>query len=536
VSDIVLQHLLEAKRRERSFLRRLLLEDDHFLRGGIEQVVRSACMRVELRSQHERVTHAVLTRPASERHAVTFYERPRPDRPEPGRFEERSEEFALLDSLDVHSCPGCAGSGRVPHVPCVGRGVRRCDSCDGRGQTREQQRIHSCSECSGAGFKPCWGCQGSGRIQHGTCAGEGLLACWAVEQYSWRVEDRLAQVWPVRTPPKRLRRALRRWLRRCGEEVRSFEEEQVRRHLGFWSAEAATVLDEAVELRDELDAAASSAPGRRLFASTTLRAAPTSYTVHRDARRSRHYFRVGRGVASEQAAPPGRVDLVKVLAWAALAAGVWLGSAAVGWVSTPPLSPAAWALVVAVGGVVAGATARRVAARQRSLWTVALVRSGPEVPFLACAAAVGSLTGRFRVLDRTYDRQLAALLGMAPPDSQSNSVVVELADGERICLFELADASQLTAQRAALLLEAVDAVVVLDAGSRPQDDLHDRLQAAREITTVVPVDLLSHDLKDGPHLPLAALRTALVDRCDRSLDWSVWADRLLAPLLPLERS
>ena len=63
MSDVLFRYLLTARRRERSTWRRLLLADDPLLEAGIEQLVETAAARVEVTSQHERVTMESVTVP-----------------------------------------------------------------------------------------------------------------------------------------------------------------------------------------------------------------------------------------------------------------------------------------------------------------------------------------------------------------------------------------------------------------------------------------------------------------------------------------
>ena len=121
MSDVLFRYLLTARRRDKSVFRRLVFADEPLLEAGVEQLVETAAARIEVTSQHERVTRRQDTVPASHRHRVRFFDVAQPNRPRPGRFEERFEEFPLGPTLKVYTCDGCGGSGKVRCRRCSGR-------------------------------------------------------------------------------------------------------------------------------------------------------------------------------------------------------------------------------------------------------------------------------------------------------------------------------------------------------------------------------------------------------------------------------
>ena len=537
MSDVLFRYLLTARRREESTVRRLFLADDPLLEAGVEQLVETAAARVEVTSQHERVTIESVTVPASRRRTVRFYDAARPDRPREGEFERRTEKFPLAGTLNVYTCNSCGGAGRVRCPRCSGRGRVGCGVCGGSGRTRGSDgKRRRCGGCGGSGRRSCGTCGGSGRVTCGSCRGEGRLASWQVEVYLWLIEKRAEDELPLPVEAARVLRAFRSWLRKNPESVASFEPAAVSDHLGFETREALRVAAQADEHRRRLEDEARKSGDRYLFHRTGRSIAPVGYTVVRLAGKARFYWLVGRGDEAREVTPRGRPDGVKCLGWTGLGSGGYM--AVESFQAYDPALPLLESLAFASGAAVSWAAtliaARRVRRRRPPLPTIGLlVASGRPTAFLTCLAYLGSYLGHLQVLDRAYDIQSQRLLGRMRPNRQSESLGIELADGRRARLVEVASPGSLSPDRFRLMAQALDAVIILEQPNQTAADLASRIAAVGEPAPRIG-SLAIDDGRDvsaaGAALPLEAVRRAFVEDMTGDLDWQLLYDRMWRPI------
>ena len=564
MSDVLFRYLLTARQRERSVFRRLFLADDPLLEAGVEQLVETASARVGVKSQHERVSRRNVTVPASRRRTVRFYDVAMPNRPHGGRFERRSEEFPLKDTLQVFTCTSCGGSGEVRCGRCSGRRTVSCSRCSGAGKTETSSgRRRTCRGCGGSGRQTCGTCGGSGRVTCRQCRGEGRLAGWEVEVYLWLIEERSEDELPLPADETRVGHAFNRWLKTNKEQLTSFEPASVVAHLGFDTKDALAVAARADARRRRLEDEAKASNDRYLFHRTDRWIAPVGYTVVRLDGKARFYWLVGRGDKAREVTPSGRPDGLKCLGWLGAGTGSLMGyeGVALAYEQALPLleslqlfgevpslwlaggSAASWLLTLT--GV------RRVRLRKPPVLTIGLiVEAGRPTVFLTCLAYLGSYLGHLRVLDRAYDIQSERLLGRMRPNRQSESLGIELADGRRIRLVEVANPQGLSAQRIRLMAQALDAVMILkpsdqtaaEGSAAPlQGDLGARIAAAGSPSPRIGslrIDdgaSAARDLADlgdqaEAALPLEAVRRAFVRDVHADVDWQGLYDRMWRPL------
>ncbi len=551
MSDVLFRYLLTARKRERSALRRLFLADDPLLEAGVEQLVETAAARVGVTSQHEKVSRRAVEVPASHRKTVRFYKVARPNRPRDGKFEQRSENFPLRETLQVYACGTCRGSGRVRCWTCSGGGAVGCTRCSGTGRSQGGRR--SCHRCGGSGRQTCGTCRGSGRMTCNKCRGEGRLASWQVEVYQWLIERRSGDELPLPADESRVRRAFNRWLDLDPERVASFEPSVIAAHLGFDTTDALEVAARAEAHRSDLEDQAKKSKVHYLFHRTDRSVAPVGYTVVRLKGQARFYWLVGRGDKAREVTPKGRPDGVKFLGWMGAGSGGVLGveslSAAMEQVlpvlDSVQLFADAPSGLLATGSVagwsLAVAGVRRVRKRKPPVPAIGLiVASGRPTVFLTCLAYLGSYLGRLKVLDRAYDIQSQRLLGRMRPDRQSESLGIELADGRRVRLVEVAKPQGLSAEQLRLMARALDAVMILEhpdqtaaKASPPGDDLSTRIASGADPPPVIGTLTIdgSRNLRDaGAALPLEAVRRAFVEDLHGDVDWQALFDRMWQPL------
>ncbi len=550
MSDVLFRYLLTARERERSTLRRLFLADDPLLEAGVEELVETAVARVEVTSQHEEVRMESVTVPASRRRSVRFYETAQPNPPREGHFERRTDKFPLSGTLSVYTCTTCGGSGKITCGRCLGSGRARCASCGGSGRRKDAEgRSSWCGSGGGGGGRTCGSGGGSGKVTCGACRGEGRLASWDAEVYIWSIEKRAHDELPSPAEESRVKKAFHRWLETAktaqehvGELVASFEPAAVADHLGFETAEARSVATRADRHRRRLEDEARTARGRYLFHRTDRRIAPVGYVIVRLAGRARLYWLVGRGAQAEEVTPRGRPDGVKCLGWLGFGSGSATAyeSVAVAWEQTVPLVEAlvqAPSLSLA-GGAAASWTltligAHRVRSRKPPVPAVGLITTdGRPTTFLTCLAYLGSYVGHLEVLDRAYDFQSRRLLGGAGSHRQSESLGIELADGRRIRLVEVANPHGLSAELLTLMARALDAVLILEQPDQTAADLSARIGAvepAPRIGTLAIDD--RQELGDaGASLSLEAIRRAFVEDLGRDVEWQALLERMWRPL------
>ncbi len=543
MSDVLFRYLLTARRRDRSVLRRLVFADEPLLAAGLEQLVETAAARVEVTSQHERVGQRTVTVPASRHRRVRFYDVARPNRPREGRFERRSEAFPLRPSLRIYPCTACGGAGEITCRRCAGRGVAGCPTCGASRRRRGRRR--ACRVCGGRGDATCRRCRGRGRVTCGSCRGEGQLASWEVEVYQWLVASRAGEETPRLTEEARVRHAFRRWLKADPDRVANFEPAAVEKHLGYRTPEALEVAARADAHRRRLEDEARSSADRYLFHRTDRSLAPVGYTLMRLAGRGHGYWLVGRGEHAREVTPRGRPDAWKCLGWLGLGSGGTLGYEGVvqAWdLALPVLEGltlfAEMPLALLAGGSAASwlltlAGVRRLHRRQAPVQTVGLiVRGGRPTPFLTCLAYLGSYLGRLTVSDRAYDLQSERLLGRMRPDRQSESLSIELPDGRKVRLVEVARPDRLSDAQVRLMARALDAVMFLEAPEPKPSDLPQRVASA---APALPTGALAigagGDLREaaGP-LPLETIRRTFVEDLAADVDWPAVFERMWRPL------
>ncbi len=554
MSDVLFRFLLMARRRDRSRLRRFFLRDEQLLAAGVEQLVETAAAKVRVTSQHEEKSRRTDTVPASARHRVRFFDVAQPDRPAAGSFENRSQEFALQPTLQVFTCPTCRGRGEVRCGRCRGRGAVRCDRCRGTGRDAANRR-RPCSNCGGGGETTCSRCRGSGEVTCGRCRGERELASWEVEVYRWWFKRLSGEEHPVANAS--IRRAFSRWLKIDQDLVADLSSPTVAQHLGYETPEALEVTARADVLRLRLEAQARNVQ-RFLHHRSDCSLAPVAYTVVRLKTQARYYWLVGRGERAVEVGPAGNPDGAKLGGWLGLGSGGALSVEALlrafETAGTESLELfAGMPDVLLAGGsglswflVLAGV--RRVLKKRRPVLTVGLLpASGQPTPWLTCLAYLGSYTQRLRVLDRAYDTQMERLAGRMRPERQSESLNVELADGRKIRLVEVARPETLTEGQLRLMLQALDAVMIIAEQDRPADELATRLRsfALPAAIGAVSVDRSpDSELRRDPvgrtpggpppppgaTLPLQAIRRTFAEGGGDDLDWNDVFLRLWRPL------
>ncbi len=560
MSDVLFRFLLMARRRDRSRLRRFFLRDEQLLAAGVEQLVETAAARILVTSQHEQVSRRTETVPASRRHRVQFFDVARPDRPAPGTFENRSQAFPLAPTLQVFTCRTCSGRGEIRCRSCRGNGRIRCSRCRGSGWDAHNRRLR-CPRCRGGGETTCPRCGGRGEVTCPPCRGEGELASWEVEVYQWGIEQRSDEEHPEASSA--IRRAFDRWLKIDRDLVADLAPETVAQHLGYRTPEAMEVVARADALRQRLETEArqsqSSAGQQYLHHRSDCSLTPVAYTVVRLKTRARFYWLVGRGERALEVGPMGNPDGTKLLGWLGLGSGGALSAEALlrafelAGTESLELLAAMPDLALAGGSTVSWllvlAAIRRLRRRKPPVLTVGLLpATGQPTPWLTCLAYLGSYTQRLRVLDRAYDTQLERLLGTMRPERQSESLTVALADGRKVRLVEVARPDRLTEGELRLMLEALDAVMIIAETDRPADELMTRLRSL--VATPARVGAVTVDRSPeaelrrdpavrraggpppppGAPLPLEAVRRTFAEGGGGDLDWDEVFLRLWQPI------
>ncbi|MEE8525772.1 MAG: hypothetical protein V3T72_17680 [Thermoanaerobaculia bacterium] len=558
MSDILFRYLLMARRRDRSFFRRLLVHDEQLLEAGVEQLVESAAARVAVRSQHERVGNRSVEVPASHQHRVRFYDVAQPNRPTPGKFEKRREEFPLSATLEILTCTDCSGSGEVRCGRCRGRGKVRCRKCSGSGNVNDGHKSYTCGSCNGSGTRTCSRCHGSGWRTCRRCDGEGQLARWDAEVYEWLIENRSGEEYPLEN--RRLRGAFKAWLEIDEDRVENLEPATAAEHLGFDTPEAMEVVARADATRQSLEDEARRSSDTYLFHRSDCSLSPAGYTVVRLQGTARFYWLVGRGEKALEVRPKGRLDGVKMLGWLGLGSGgalTWeFGVRAMEFLTLEVLDPlqlflwapelGLWGGAAASGFLVASG-ARRLLHHQPPVTTVGLLpATGEPTSWLTCLAYLGSYTERLTVLDRAYDTQLERLLGKMRPKRQSESLTVELLGGRRIRLVEVAQPARLSDGQLRFTLQALDGVMILEEKDQPgsglpgsglpADELEARLRTIAATTSdTTPIVRVAIDrtadrvTAEAEAVPLEAIRRAFVEDLRGDAGWDRQFDRLWNP-------
>lgn len=467
MADVLLRYLQTARRLDASLVRRLFLQDQDLLAAGVEQLVEAAAARVDVRSQHEVVSERDEEHPASHRRSVRFFDEPRPRPPRPLNFEDRVEEFPIAGTLREFGCPRCGASGKLRCSTCSGSGNVRCGSCSGSG-SRDGKR---CGSCSGRGVRTCSTCDGDGRVRCPRCSGEGELAAWQTVVHTYTVQDRRRESFPLPDPPAALVRALATWLGGHAEGVESFDGADAERHLGYRTETVDAVCGHAERSCEALEAEAQSgARGRCLFLQSSRYLAPLGYSVLRQDERASWYWLLGRGAAAIEVLPWRRPDPVKLLGWLGTAGFLIVAGILVNAMLEGATIPGGDWWTYGIGAIASVAAAAiglpRAFARPRLVRTVVVVSDSELVsPFLPCVAALGSYVGAFHVRDSAWVAHLDALQGGVRSERQSDSITVQLLDGRRVRIVQVAQRGD--GKAFSVAASGVDGVVYL--GGRTED-------------------------------------------------------------------
>ena len=554
MSDILFRYLLFARKREKSWLRRLFLAEENLLSSGVEQLTESAAARVEVTSQHERKSFDNITVPVSRHRRVTFYAVAVPERPTPGHPEERTQRFPLKPSLRIQTCSTCRGQGEVRCPKCRGRRTNRCWACGGSGRVRQGKRRRRCGFCGGDGRQTCATCLGSGDVTCGVCEGERQVATWVEEVYRWLLERRVHDEVPPQDP-KRVLRAFRTWRRIEPDLVQNLSIAVAIEHLGYQTTEALGIVQRAEERRQALETEARNSQDRYLFHLDTLHLSPVAFTVLRWRTQASIYWLVGRGERAVEVPPRGSADRTKLLGWLGFGSGATLtwDTVVEQYALELPqlveglLGPLEASPTATVGGAISGWVLgllgfRPMTQRPRPVLTVAVLPAeGRATPWLTCLAYLGCYTQRLKVLDRNYDVRLQRLLGDLGPDRLSRSLTLELNDGRHVRLVETPTFVSFSEQQLRLMADAVDGVLVLEtAEAREPDGLAELLATAEPPTSRVLATIdRSADTPlglPGTSVPVEAIRRAFVHDLSSSIDWSALFDQFWQPLHALLES
>lgn len=554
MSDILPRFLIMARRRDQSILRRFFFADEPLLESGVEQLVESAAARVVVTSQHERVRKKTVTVPKSRHRGVRFYEAPEPNRPTPERFERRAESFPLRKTLKISRCGPCSGRGTVTCGPCFGRGQDRCKGChgSGRAQSGSGRRWRKCRKCGGSGATPCRSCRGTGLRQCPPCAGEGRMATWKEVVHDYRLENRTVDRYPLAKPSNKLRQAFSGWLKADSDVVADFEPGTVASHLGYETPQALEVTRVAEQDCHRLAGEARASGDVYLFHKITRSLTPVGYSVVRRAGHALYYWLVGRGEKAREISPAGRLDWLKILS--GLSLGPWAAYSYQGLVQAFGLSGPLWnipalaelsamslALGVASFGALMLVGLRRWLARPSRVAALGFFHpSGEPTSMLPCLAYLGSYTGSLSVVDRAYATQTERLLGNLRPSHRSETLAIELADGRKVYLIDVARPHEIEDSQLKGLLEALDGAVILEDGAVILEDGDDTSALESRLRSLGPESLristarFNRDPEADPEkssdLPIEALRAAFVGHFQADVDWNEMFGRLWQPV------
>ncbi len=557
MSDVLFRYLLTARQRDESVFRRLVLADEPLLEAGVEQLVETTAVRVHVTSQHEHVDKRRDTVPASRHRSVRFFDAPQPRRPQDGHFEDRTEEFPLRDTLQIYTCTDCRGAGKVRCRTCSGRGKVGCARCGGSGKAQDHKgRRRRCRTCGGSGRQRCFSCRGTGKVTCRKCSGEGQLASWEAVIHRYATENRSGDEYPAAAQGARIHRSFKRWLEIDPDRVTNLERATVIEHLGFESPEALEVVARADTRRRGMEEEAQRSTGRFLFLRADCAVSPVGYTVVRLDGKPRYYWLIGRGEKALEVIPRGRLDPWKFAGWLGMGSGsamAYEGVAQTYSFAQPILELLATSVYVPLPWLVAGSTAswlvtlgglRRVRLRRPPVSTVGLiVPSGRPTAFLTCLAYLGSYLQRLQVLDRAYDAQSDQLLGRMRSDRQSESLSLELPDGRKVRLVEVARSHRLSDDQLRLIAQALDGVMILEEPEQKAEELMERITKLVRTPpnmTALRIDSEQGELRDPPlspvgdrGLPLEGIRRAFVGDLQREVDWEVLYRQMWQPLAEL---
>lgn len=539
--DALFHYLRSVRRRAQSWQDRLFLRDEGLLTAGIERLVETVAIEVEVFSQHEKVGTKFAERPYyPEGHprAMPFHDGATPKGPKEGRFVDRTEGFHLRDDLEVKECDDCGGRGQFPCTACDRQGTYECTKCGGTGFGSEVP----CGTCRGTGIATCQVCNGSGTAICSRCDGTGQVGTWTLAIHWWNVEQRSHLEMPVGSD-KQLREASRGWTMSELERVSDLEPDTVARHLGYETPESREVVLRAIEKARQLEAAAHQSYGKCLFTRTYFYLVPIAQTVLRKGTKAHVLWLVGHGANLREIKPRARLDPWKCLGWLGLGVLGWLGLGSLGVVPLPAALAAGGDLgaAMAVSGTMIAGGLRQIFHRALPMPVVAVLSTEPT-PWLTCLAFVGSFTGRLKVLDRNYEQQLLRLLREPAARRRALNLSLVLDGVRRVRMVEVATFDRLPKDRLELMLGTVDALLLLQSDDRPEKDLLAPLQVLGDACppfTTVPVDGKpkklsgddgSSDDASSAGISVEALHRAYVEDMHSDVDWEAAFEQLWKPV------
>ncbi len=522
MSDLLFRYLLTARQGRVPFPSRLWRVEEPLFDASIEQMVETAAVRVRATLQYEHFASQTVTVRASlhQKNPVRLYDQAQPNRPRDGHFEERSEAFPIRDTFQLGTCPDCPAHGEARCTKCSGRGRTACWSCQGSGRERghaaQRQR---CPVCGGAGRRTCSNCQGAGRHICNTCRGDGQVASWTAETYTYLVEKRSEVEVPLAMKEPQLRSIVDRWFKINPERVANLKPATVARHLGFESPQALEVATQAEARCRNLEDDPHQSNHRLLFSRSEVSLAPAGYIVVRLQDEAHTYGLVGRGLSAFELLPQNRSDSVQSLdrpsqGFARTIVNQFTFSRRQPELARPP---------VEVVGVLAP--------KER------------PTSFLPCLAHLGSYLHRLRVVDYTYKEQVGRILGKERQEPRPATLSIELRDGRRIWLVELAKGYRLSNDRLRLMARALDGVLILDESEQPFTTITERIAAVatapiataflRINTSTDDPDDMATNAKGGHVLHLEGIRRTFVEDLRKDVDWEHLYQQMWQPLREL---
>ncbi len=543
---MLFRYLLKAREHDGSWLQRAFLSDERRLAAGLEKLVETGAIQLEVISQHERISVESTSAPASHQHRIAFVDDPQERLATPTSPVTRTDRFPLRATVKVRTCVGCRGTGRASCDECHGAGTARCRSC-----SSSPLADHICRVCHGTRLAPCSNCRSTGTVQHDHCRGEGEIVMWDEEVHSYSVLVQ-ADVFLPDGAPAGAGKAVENWLKAHPESASGALAQCVEAALGYDTPELQSVVRRAEMRQASYEHAVRTQPGHCLFTRIAYRIVPISACFARTEVLSRQMrsWLIGRGAGAIEISPAKLMDPWKLTALPGLAVGTATGSEAwmllhgsSWWLSEATVSVAVPALLsgVAMAGLAsAGVGLRRVfAGRRRAVRTISVIAcDGQPTLYLPCVAALGSYVGALEVLDRIWRCNLESLLGDAQSSRFSRTLGLRTSEGEIVRLVEVADPARLTADEVRRMTEATQGILFLETPEASQESLRSRIHAA---TIVRPTELR---LMIDPHaeeagedgrtpsnrLALEVVRRAFTGERKGSFDWSGIFAELWGPI------
>lgn len=534
MADVLFRYMLAARAHDGAWHQRAFLADERLLAAGVERVIETAAIRVEVVSQHARVARASVVVPASKVHDVTFVEEVWPDEPEAGRFETRTERFPLAGTLKVEQCEPCRGAGIV-NCGCQGTGQVTCARCNGTGRVFGETR---CSGCHGDGHNRCERCRGRGFFKHLECDGEGKIASWDEEVRTYTVKRVRDALLPPEAPLRAMATAADEWLAKHGDVLPGISEDAFSAALGYFTPELGLMLAAARRVESTFQLKARTDPEPCLFSAVRLQCVPVSACLIRAERSGvvSRFWLVGRGEEAIEIRPRSRIDPWKSVGWPGLFAG---GVAAFG-LPTAGAAMLPLTAVAALGLGVAGVGLKRfLVGSGEPVRTVAVIPcSGQPTLYLTCLTTLGGYLNRLELRDRAFKTSIESMMGSPRPPHQSQTVVVKTDRDELVRLIEITQADRLSRPELARMMESVNGVLFLEDPEHSADALRKEMHIATavrppEVRLLVEADQSEadeHGLAPGGGVALEAARRAWTKEAPRQLDWPAVFERLWSPV------